>query len=121
MISINVNKDSGFLELKVFGDDFTDTVEFLRDYHCAFDVKKKVWTKPISLLKLLKADLSVRHIEYDISEYDEKEAEEYLNSLKELKLSDSRRTLNFDLMKCLPLKGKAPNENYQKQDIFLME
>ena len=40
MISINVNKDSGFLELKVFGEDFTDTVEFLRDYHCAFDVKK---------------------------------------------------------------------------------
>lgn len=118
MISINVNKDSGFLELKVFGEDFTDTVEFLRDYHCAFDVKKKVWTKPISLLKLLKADLSVRHIEYDISEYDEKEAEEYLNSLKELKLSDSRRTLNFDLMKCPPLKGKAPNENYQKQDIL---
>jgi len=118
MISINVNKDSGFLELKVFGEDFTDTVEFLRDYHCAFDVKKKVWTKPISLLKLLKADLEVRHIEYDISEYDEIAANEYLSSLKELKLSDSRRTLNFDLMKCPPLQGKAPNENYQKQDIL---
>lgn len=118
MISISVNKDSGFLELKVFGEDFTDTVEFLRDYHCAFDVKKKVWTKPISLLKLLKADLGVRHIEYDISEYDEKAADEYINSLKELKLSESRRTLNFDLMKCPPLQGKTPNENYQKQDIL---
>lgn len=117
MISISTNKDSGCIELKVYGDDFTDTVEFLRNYRCIFDPKKKVWTKPISLLKLLKADLEVRHIDYDISEYDEKEAINYMESLKELKPSKMRRVFNLNLMKCPPLEGKHPNELYQKQDI----
>lgn len=117
MISIACDKDSGKLELSVYGDDFTDTVEFLRGYGCQFNPTKKVWTKPISILKLLKADLEVRHIDYDISQFDEKQAEDYMNSLKELKPSTMRRPLNIGIMKFPPLPGKAPYEFYQKQDI----
>lgn len=117
MISIACDKESGKLELKVFGDDFTDTVEFLRGYGAQFNPTKKVWTKPISLLKLIKADLDVRHIDYEISDYDEKLAQEYMDSLRELEPSRMRRTINFDIMKYRPLPGKAPYEKYQSQDI----
>ena len=84
MISISCDAMTGSLDLKVYGDDFTDTVEFLKGYGCKFNPNKKVWNRPISSLKLLKADLDVRHIEYDISEYDERAAEQYMESLKEL-------------------------------------
>ena len=117
MISISCDAMTGSLDLKVYGDDFTDTVEFLKGYGCKFNPNKKVWNRPISSLKLLKADLDVRHIEYDISEYDERAAEQYMESLKELVTSDYRRVIKFDLMHYLPLPGKAPNETYQKQDI----
>lgn len=117
MINIVCNKDSGNLELKVFGDDFTDTVDFLKSYGCKFDPKTKLWNKHISYLPILKADLGVREIEYDISEYDERIAQEYMDSIRELKPSVMRRPFKVDLMKFPPLPGKAPYELYQKQDI----
>jgi superfamily II DNA or RNA helicase len=117
MISITCDKEAGNLDLKVYGDDFTDTVEFLKGYGCKFNPTKKVWTRPISLLKLFKADLAVRHIDFDISDYDERQAEEYLKSLVELKTSEYRRKVDFTHMNYPPLEGKHPNELYQKQDI----
>ena len=117
MINITCDKEAGKLDLKVYGDDFTDTVEFLKGYGAQFNPTKKVWNKPISLLKLIKADLDARHIDYEISDYDEKMALEYMDSLKELETSSTRRRINFDIMKFRPLPGKAPYERYQSEDI----
>lgn len=117
MVSIACNRETGNIEMKVYGDDFVDTVEFLKAEGCKFSPKEKVWVKPISYLKLIKADLAMSHFEYDISEFDEREAESYLDSLQELEVSPVRRKFNLDLMKFPPLEGKHPYELYQKQDI----
>ena len=117
MISITCDKDSGNLDLKVYGDDFTDTVEFLKGYGCKFNPSKKVWNRPISTLKLFKADLALRHIDYDISEYDEKVAAEYMESLKELEVAEFRRKIDYSQMAYPPFQGKHPNENYQRVDV----
>lgn len=103
------------------GQNFADIVEVLRNYYCSYNAAEKRWETSIAKYEDVAADLLYAggYEEYlEISELTKQQIASYLDSIKELKYSTTRRVFNIDLMNYDALPGKAPFENFQRQDLI---
>lgn len=123
MIDVTCDLNSSSLLFKASGNNFQDLIEILKLNKCRYNPTFKAFVAPITSFSTLESELSYAlKTDFDnegleISELTRRQVREYLSNLKELKLADSRRIVNWDLLKFPPLKGKAPNERYQSQDL----
>lgn len=97
--------------------DFQEIVELLKLNGARYNSELKIWTKPkVDYLDVIK-ELNFDGQAVQLSPLDESTIKKYIDNLKELEISTSRRPVNFNLMKFPPLKGLPPNENYQGMDL----
>ena len=113
MVKFDVQGDK--LHVSFFSRDrFQDLLESAHYLNLRFDATKKVWVGDVPRLdEYVDEFSSVEPCE--VSELARRRRDEYMSSLMELKMS--RRVLDFSIMKCPPLIGKHPYENFQREDI----
>ena len=118
MLSVSYCKDDNCLHIKIGGDNFRELVDFCKEQGAHYNEENRDWVAPIvKYYKIIENAKALDEI-IDIDGYTEQKVEEFYKSLKELKYATSRRTFHQELLKSPPLKGKAPYENFQLQDIL---
>ena len=120
MIEIEVDKENRCLAIFIKERDpvrFTEVKEALKDCKCHWNPTKKQWEKSIYDYDDLVEELKFEGENVESSEYVYKEIQEFKDTLKELEVIPSRVYVNYDLMKCSPLKGIGENVNFQDEDI----
>lgn len=117
MVTITADKISGVLNIKPSGENFQDIIETLKLNGAKWNPKTKFWNKSILDLDDLIRELNFEGEAVEVSALTKQEVEEYKKNLQELEVCTARRPLNFELMNFMPLLGKHPYENYQRQDL----
>lgn len=114
---LNVDFNNGDYIISISGDNFHDLVYELKNNKATWDKTNKVWQLSLSKYDGFIKDISYLKENVNISFLVEKKVQEYKESLKELELSKSRKVMDYSKMNYSPLSGKAPNENFQREDI----
>lgn len=118
MVDISVDSENRCLAIKIGGDNFPDLVEMLKNNKCSWNAKDKQWEKSIFDFDDLVAEFEYEGETVQISELTKMKIQEFKDNLQELEVAKSRIRVNWDLMNFPPLKGIAPYENFQGEDIL---
>ncbi len=97
-------------------NNFEDIVEILKRYRCKFSPSDKQWVIPHQRYQDVLDELQEIDL-VDNSLYDEQRIQEIMVGEPELKVSSTRILFDPSLLKHGPRKGKAPYEEYQREDI----
>ena len=117
MVVITADKVAGVLNIKPMGDNFQDIIETLKLNGAKWNPKTKFWNKNILDMDDLIKELNFEGEAVEVSALTKQDVEDYKKNLKELEICNVRRPLNFGLMNFMPLAGKPPFENYQREDL----
>lgn len=110
------------VQFRAFGNDFNSVLDCMHNSNGSFNKDTKDWSVDLANARLLKANLDDLKLEINCSVGFDPKIEDayrqYRDSLNELKFSDKRLPWDQSLLKCLPLTGKHPNENFQQAAIL---
>lgn len=117
MIEITCDLEKEVLNIRPSGQNFQDIIEDLKTFGAKWNKVSKYWNAKILDLKELSDYMLSTGEVVEVSELTWKQYRDYVESFRELNIAKARRPVNYNLMHFPPLKGKAPFENYQSQDI----
>ena len=116
MIRFSLEKNTICIKfIDVTGIQFSQAVAVAKQLYCKWDSKRYIWTASASRFDAIRDAFS----EVDILDqtFSQEELEEALAIAPELSAEKTRRIPDYSLLKFLPITGKHPNENFQKEAI----
>lgn len=116
MIRFSLEKNTICIKfIDVTGIQFNQAVAVAKQLYCKWDSKRYIWTASASRFDAIRDAFS----EIDILDqtFSQEELEEAIAIAPELSAEKTRRIPDYSLLKFLPITGKHPNENFQKEAI----